>query len=110
LTCEAGLLLSDLLEFAVPRGFFPPVTPGTKFVTIDGMVASDAHGKNHHQSGSFSRHVEHLELMTADGEIKFCSRTENAGLFAATCGGMGLTGIILTVTFRLRPIETARSQ
>jgi FAD/FMN-containing dehydrogenase len=108
LTCEAGLLLADLLAFAVPRGFFPPVTPGTKFVTIGGMIAADVHGKNHHQAGSFCRHVERLELMTADGRIVVCTRTENQDLFMATCGGMGLTGIILAATFRLLPIETAQ--
>lgn len=106
-TCEAGLLLADLLAFAVPRGFFPPVTPGTKFVTVGGMVAADVHGKNHHAAGSFARHVLRLELMTADGRTLVCAPDENRELFAATCGGMGLTGIILTVSFRLLPIETA---
>ena len=81
LTCEAGLLLSDLLEFLVPHGFFPPVTPGTKFVTIGGMVAADVHGKNHHGAGSFSRYVESLELLCADGTLRRCSPGENAELF-----------------------------
>jgi FAD/FMN-containing dehydrogenase len=108
ITCEAGLLLSDLLEVIVPRGFFPPVTPGTRFVTIGGMVACDVHGKNHHTAGSFSRHVESLMLLTADGALRRCSRSENAILFDATCGGMGLTGTIVEVTFRLLPIQTAR--
>ena len=108
LTCEAGLLLSDLLEIIVPRGFFPPVSPGTRFVTIGGMVACDVHGKNHHKAGSFSRHVESLTLFTTDGARHRCSRFENATLFDATCGGMGLTGTILDVTFRLLRIETAR--
>ena len=107
LTCEAGLLLSDLLEFAVPRGFFPPVTPGTKFVTIGGMIASDVHGKNHHGAGSFGRHIESLELLTADGRMRTCSPTIEPELFQATCGGMGLTGIVLAATFRLVRIETA---
>lgn len=77
LTCEAGVLLADLLALFVPRGWFPPVTPGTKFVTIGGMIAADVHGKNHHMVGSFGRHVEELELLTADGAIATCSRTQN---------------------------------
>ena len=107
LTCEAGVLLADLLKTFVPRGWFPPVVPGTKFVTIGGMIAADVHGKNHRHDGTFGAHVESLTLATADGEIRECSRTENAGLFRATLGGMGLTGVILSARFRLRPIETA---
>ena len=106
--CEAGLLLSDLLAFAVPRGFFPPVTPGTRFVTIGGMVAADVHGKNHHSAGSFSRHVISLLLLLPDGSQLRCSPTENQAIFDATCGGMGLTGVILDIRFRLLPIQTAR--
>jgi decaprenylphospho-beta-D-ribofuranose 2-oxidase len=106
ITCEAGLLLADLLAFAVPRGFFPPVTPGTKFVTIGGMIAADVHGKNHHAAGTFGAHVESLSLLTADGEILRCACDENAELFAACRGGMGLLGIILDATFRLIAIET----
>jgi decaprenylphospho-beta-D-ribofuranose 2-oxidase len=104
--CEAGLLLADLLAFAVPRGFFPPVTPGTKFVTIGGMVAADVHGKNHHGAGSFGRHVEALQILLADGRIVTCSRAAETELFLASCGGMGLTGMILSVAFRLIRIET----
>ena len=107
LTCEAGVLLADILETFVPCGWFPPVVPGTKFVTVGGMIAADVHGKNHHQDGSFGAHVESLLLVTADGETRTCSRSENANLFLATLGGMGLTGIILSASFRLRPIETA---
>lgn len=106
LTCQAGLLLSDLLDFAVPRGFFPPVTPGTKFVTIGGMIASDVHGKNHHGHGTFCRHVGSVHMMMADGDIRRCSRSENSELFDALCGGMGLTGIILEASFRLAPVES----
>ncbi len=105
-TCEAGLLLSDLLDLIVPAGWFVPVTPGTKFVTIGGMVATDVHGKNHHRAGCFGNHVEALTIALADGSIVQCSATENADLLHATCGGMGLTGVILTVTFRLIPIRT----
>lgn len=107
LTAESGLLLSDLLDLFLPRGFFPPVTPGTKLVTLGGMVAADVHGKNHHVDGSFCHHVEALDLVLADGRTVTCSPRQNADLFHATCGGMGLTGVIATVTFRLRRVETA---
>lgn len=107
LTCEAGVLLADILDVFVPLGWFPPVVPGTKFVTVGGMIAADVHGKNHHRDGSFGAHVESLLLVTADGEPRTCNRTENADLFRATLGGMGLTGIILSASFRLKPIETA---
>lgn len=106
LTCESGVLLADLLDVFVPRGWFPPVTPGTKLVTIGGMIAADVHGKNHHGAGSFCHHVESLDLVLADGRTVTCSPMENADLFAATCGGMGLTGVIASATFRLQPIET----
>jgi decaprenylphospho-beta-D-ribofuranose 2-oxidase len=105
-TCEAGLTLTDLLAFVVPRGFFPPVTPGTRFVTIGGMIAADVHGKNHHRAGSFGAQVESLTLLTADGSLRQCSRTAEPALFAAVLGGMGLLGVILDATFRLLPIET----
>ena len=107
LTCEAGVLLVDILETFVPRGWFPPVVPGTKFVTVGGMIAADVHGKNHHRDGTFGAHVEALTLATADGEIRECSRAQRADLFRATLGGMGLTGVILSASFRLWPIETA---
>ncbi|HZH09053.1 MAG TPA: FAD-binding oxidoreductase [Microvirga sp.] len=103
---EAGLLLADLLDVMVPRGFFPPVVPGTKFVTIGGMIASDIHGKNHHKDGSFGDHVESLTLALPSGEVVTSSREENAELFSATTGGMGLTGTIIDATFRLRPVQT----
>ena len=107
LTCEAGVMLSDILDTFVPRGWFPPVVPGTKFVTVGGMIAADIHGKNHHLEGSFGAHVESLTLATADGGLRVCSRSVNAGLFRATIGGMGLTGVILSASFRLKPIETS---
>ena len=107
LTCEAGVLLSDILELFVPRGWFPPVTPGTKFVTIGGMIAADVHGKNHHAVGSFGDHVHQLHLALADGRVILCSRHRSPELFSATRGGMGLTGVILDASFRLMPIETA---
>lgn len=107
LTCEAGVRLADVLDTFVPRGWFPPVVPGTKFVSIGGMIAADVHGKNHHRDGTFGAHVEALTLATADGEVRTCSRAQQADLFRATVGGMGLTGVILSASFRLRPIETA---
>jgi len=106
LTCEAGTLLADIVAAFVPLGWFPPVTPGTKFVTIGGMIAADVHGKNHHGAGSFGDHVESFDLCTADGAVLRCSATENPALFHATRGGMGLTGLILRATFRLNSIET----
>lgn len=105
--CESGVLLSDILNVIIPEGFFLPVTPGTKFITVGGAVAADVHGKNHHVDGSFSNHIVHLDLMIADGSTIRCSPIENLDIFWQTCGGMGLTGIILTVKFRLKPIETA---
>jgi len=107
LTCEAGVLLRDVLDVFVPRGWFPAVVPGTKFVTVGGMIAADVHGKNHHSAGSFGRYVESLTLLQANGSIVTCSEKDNRDLFRATIGGMGLTGIILTVDFRLLPIETS---
>ncbi len=105
--CESGVSLAELLETFVPKGWFLPVTPGTKFVTVGGAIAADVHGKNHHKEGTFSNHVFSLELMLADGSVVNCSREENPDLFWSTCGGMGLTGVILTVTFRLKPIASA---
>jgi FAD/FMN-containing dehydrogenase len=106
LTVEAGVLLSDILSGFVHRGWFPPVVPGTKFVTVGGMIAADVHGKNHHHDGGFGGHVESLTLALPGGETVVCSGTERPDLFAATVGGMGLTGTICEATFRLRRIET----
>ena len=107
LTCEAGALLADVLAVFAPRGWYPPVVPGTKFVTVGGMIAADVHGKNHHCDGTFGAHVDSLTLMTGDGEFRLCSRAKNAGLFRATLGGMGLTGVIVSASFHLRRVETA---
>ncbi len=106
LECESGILLADIIATFVPRSWFPPVTPGTKFVTLGGMIAADVHGKNHHGAGSFGDHVESLRLALADGRIVECGPNENPELFAATRGGMGLTGVIVSAAFRLIPIET----
>lgn len=105
--CEAGLMLSDLIDVLLPRGWWPPVTPGTRFVTLGGMIASDVHGKNHHGAGSFCDHLDWIDLAVAEGRVLRCSRTEHPDLFAATCGGMGLTGMILRAAFRMIRVETA---
>lgn len=107
LRCEAGVTLADILDVFVNRGWFLPVTPGTKHITVGGAIASDIHGKNHHRAGCFSEHVSSLMLMGPGGELYRCSRQEHPGLFRATCGGMGLTGIILEATFKLQRIESA---
>ncbi len=105
--CESGVLLSDVLEIAVPQGYFLYVTPGTKFVSVGGAIASDVHGKNHHSEGCFSEYVIEFKLMIENGDIITCSREENSEKFWSTIGGMGLTGIILTAKFRLKNIQTA---
>lgn len=107
LTCEAGVSLSDVLDVFVPRGWFLNVVPGTKFVTVGGSIASDIHGKNHHVEGSFCDHVVSMEVVLPTGEVVACSGEREAELFRATCGGMGLTGVILSAAFRLKRIETA---
>jgi len=106
LTCEAGVSLAEVLAAFVPRGWFLPVTPGTKYVTVGGAVASDVHGKNHHKDGTFGDHVTSLRLMVASGEVLDVSRESHPELFHATCGGMGLTGVILEVTFRLKRVRS----
>jgi len=107
-TVPAGVSLDDLLALLVPRGFFVPVSPGTRFVTVGGAIASDIHGKNHHLEGSFGNHVRRLSLLLADGTVAELGPGERPDLFWATVGGMGLTGIILDATIRLLPIETSR--
>jgi FAD/FMN-containing dehydrogenase len=101
LRCEAGVQIADVIEFALPRGWFPMVTPGTKFVTIGGAIANDVHGKNHHRDGSFGHHVEAFELLRSDGSRRVCSAAENAELFHATIGGLGLTGLVTWADIRL---------
>lgn len=105
--CQSGITLDQILEVIVPKGWFLPVTPGTKFITIGGGVASDVHGKNHHLEGSISNHVLDLELIVADGSTLTLSKDSYPDLFEATAGGMGLTGIITRVRFKLKKIETA---
>lgn len=107
LTCEAGVSFADIVEAMVPRGWFLPVTPGTKFVTVGGAVASDVHGKNHHVAGSLSSHIASLKLLLASGEVRTVTPEGEPELFWATCGGMGLTGVILEAAIRMKRIETA---
>jgi len=95
LRCEAGVTFDEILRVFVPRGWFLPVTPGTKYVTIGGAIANDIHGKNHHIAGSFSNHLIKFALQRSDGTSVICSREENYELFRATIGGLGLTGTIL---------------
>ena len=104
LTAESGITLAQILDFAVPKGFFLPVTPGTKYVTLGGAIANDIHGKNHEVAGSFGNHVPQFELIRSDGTRRVCSATENPDWYAATIGGMGLTGLITWAQLRLRPI------
>jgi decaprenylphospho-beta-D-ribofuranose 2-oxidase len=106
-TVSAGVSIDDLLAILVPRGWFVPVTPGTRFVTIGGAIASDIHGKNHHRDGSFGTHVTQLRLMLADTTVVEIGPDHDPELFWATVGGMGLTGMILDATFELIPIETS---
>jgi decaprenylphospho-beta-D-ribofuranose 2-oxidase len=105
---EAGISLDRLMTQFVPMGFFVPVTPGTRYVTVGGAIAADIHGKNHHQAGSFASHVRWLDLLTADGEVHRVGPDQDPELFWATAGGMGLTGVILRARIRMKPIETSR--
>jgi FAD/FMN-containing dehydrogenase len=104
LTAESGITLAQILDFAVPRGFFLPVSPGTKYVTLGGAIANDIHGKNHEAAGSFGNHVPSFELVRSDGTHMLCSPTENPDMYGATIGGMGLTGVITWAQLRLKPI------
>jgi FAD/FMN-containing dehydrogenase len=105
--CESGVLLSEILEVIVPQGYFLYVTPGTKFISVGGAIASDVHGKNHHAEGCFSEYVLSFSLLNENGEVLNCSPTENSEKYWSTIGGMGLTGIILSAKFKLKNIETA---
>jgi FAD/FMN-containing dehydrogenase len=108
LRCEAGVSLAEILDFAVPRGWFLPVSPGTKYVTVGGAIANDIHGKNHHVAGTFGLHIPRFELVRSDGTQVVCSPTENPEWYAATIGGLGLTGLISWAELQLRPIVSRR--
>lgn len=107
LRCEAGLMLADILATFVPRGWFLPVSPGTKFVSLGGAIANDIHGKNHHRAGTFGRHVPRFELVRSTGERFVCSPDEHRDLYRATIGGLGLTGLITWADLSLMPITNA---
>ena len=105
LEVEAGVSLEEIIRTFVPRGFFPPVVPGTQFVTIGGALGCDIHGKNHHVDGTFADHVRRVELLTGSGEVVVCDAEHEPDLFWATVGGMGMTGIILSLQLKLVPID-----
>ena len=107
LIAEAGVLLEDIIKLFLPKGWFPFVTPGSKYVTLGGMVAADVHGKNHHKDGNFSKYVNWIDLINENGNIKRCSKKENSDLFNWSLGGMGLTGVILNVSIKLKKVETS---
>jgi FAD/FMN-containing dehydrogenase len=102
--CESGVLLKEIIDLVLPQGWFPPVTPGTAFVTVGGAIANDVHGKNHHRMASFSRHVISFELHRSDGSRLVCSPTENSNWFEATVGGLGLTGLVTSARLQLRRV------
>jgi FAD/FMN-containing dehydrogenase len=106
LECEGGITLDEIRRLFVPKGWFLPVTPGTRFATIGGCIANDVHGKNHHRAGTFGRHVLSLELRRSDGSSLRCAPNENEAMFRATVGGLGLTGLIESVVLELRKIKS----
>lgn len=98
---NAATQIGDLIDYILPFGWFPPVVPGTKFVTIGGAIAADIHGKNHHVDGCFSQHIISFNLMLENGDVVECSKKKNHDLFKATCGGMGLTGVIINARIKM---------
>jgi FAD/FMN-containing dehydrogenase len=106
ISCESGVSIQEINKLTIPYGWFVPVTPGSSYVTLGGAISSDIHGKNHHIDGAFSDHIVSANLMLSDGEIITISKTINNELFQATCGGMGLTGIIVSATFKLKSINS----
>jgi L-gulonolactone oxidase len=107
LVAEAGVSLAEILKLVIPAGYFLPVTPGTKFVTLGGAVANDVHGKNHHRAGTIGRWIRQLDLRRSDGTEHSLDRADSTGLFAATIGGLGLTGVITRVAVELAPIASS---
>ena len=107
-TCEAGVSLEQLMVAGLPAGWFVPVSPGTRQVTVGGAIAADVHGKNHHVAGSFARHVRSFDLLPPDGEPRTVTPAGDPALFWATAGGMGLTGLIVRATIQLKRVATSR--
>tara|TARA_A100001015_G_scaffold319738_1_gene443635 strand:- start:27 stop:590 length:564 start_codon:yes stop_codon:yes gene_type:complete len=105
--CESGVTLDSIISRILPSGWFLPVSPGTKFVSIGGAVSANVHGKNHHIKGSLSHHIHYIDVMLSDGSIVRASKDNESDLFYNTCGGMGLTGIITEVSMQLIPVESA---
>jgi decaprenylphospho-beta-D-ribofuranose 2-oxidase len=106
-TVEAGCSLDALVQAVLPDGWFAPVSPGTRFVTVGGAIACDVHGKNHHRDGAFGKHVRSLTLLTTTGEVRVLDPDSTPDEFAATLGGLGLTGVVLDATLQLIPVETS---
>ena len=107
LECESGVSVAEIVQYFLPRGWFVPVTPGTKFVTVGGAIAADIHGKNHHKDGSFSNFLGDFRLLAPTGEVLLCSPTAHPEYYWATVGGMGLTGSVLSARLRLRRVDSA---
>ncbi len=103
----AGVSIEEILEFVIPKGWFIPVTPGTKYVSVAGAISNDVHGKNHHKHGCFSNYVDSFELILPDNSVNTCSRDKNTELFQAVCGGVGLIGVIITARLKLIPIKSS---
>jgi len=110
ISCESGVTLAEILRIAVPRGWFLPVTPGTRYVSVGGAIANDVHGKNHHRAGTFGCHVLRFELLRSDGSRMLCSPDENEQWYRATIGGLGLTGMITRADIQLKPVMNAYLQ
>jgi len=106
LRCESGVQLHEILALTVPQGWFLSVTPGTRFVTVGGAIANDVHGKNHHVAGSFGDHLRAFELLRSDGTRLHCTSSENTDWFAASIGGLGLTGLVTWAELQLRRIAS----
>lgn len=107
LRCEAGVSIEEIIDTFLPRGWFPPVVPGTQYVTVGGALGNNIHGKNHHVAGCWGDHVRRVELLTGSGDIVVCDRQNNPELFWATVGGLGLTGLILSMEVKLYPVESS---
>ena len=103
---SANVLIGELIKYSVPMGFFPAVVPGTKFITIGGAIAADIHGKNHHKDGCFSEHLISFEIITKNGKKIICDKKKTPELWKSTCGGMGLTGVIVSAKLKLKKINS----